>query len=96
MAQLMEKVLDPVKRPFRIHWISPQSWQEEVIGFDHFEDGCRRACEIRQNDIERFSNQRQAVSRRGSGQSKLEKNNPMAFKDQWTAVHQGAVEIEND
>ena len=92
----MEKVIDSVEGLLRKDWIGPQCWQEKVVGFDHIEDRSGRPCELGQNDIERFSDQRQAVSWRGSRQSKFGKDDPMAFKDQWTAVHQGAVEIEDD
>ena len=95
-AQLVEEVVNSVERPFRKKWIGPQSWQEQVVGFDHLENGGGRACEIPQNDVERFSNQPEAAIGQWSGQLELGKNNPMAFKDQWTAVHQSAVEIEND
>jgi hypothetical protein len=36
------------------------------------------------------------MSRQGGRQSELGKNNPMAFEDQWTAVDESAVEIEDD
>ena len=62
-AQLLKKVVDPVERPFGKSRIGPQPWQETVIGFDHLENGGGRAGELSQNDIERFSNQRQTVGR---------------------------------
>jgi hypothetical protein len=92
----MEEGVDPIERPFGKHGIGPECRQEEVICLDHLENGGGRAGQLRQNDIERFSNQRQAVSRRGSGQSKFGKNDPMALEDQWTAVNKRAVEIEDD
>jgi hypothetical protein len=56
-AQLVEEGINSVEWPFRKEGVGPQSWQEKVVGFDHFEDGGGRPCEIHQNDIERFSNQ---------------------------------------
>jgi hypothetical protein len=36
------------------------------------------------------------MSGQGSRQSEVGKNNPMAFEDQWTAVDESTVEIEDD
>jgi hypothetical protein len=92
----MEKVADSVERPFGKSRISSESGQQEIIGFDHLEDRGSRASEVRQNNIERFSNQGQAVSWQRGGQLKLGKYESMALEDQRATVHQRTIKIEND
>ena len=43
-----------------------------------------------------FPTKPEAVSRQRGGQWNSEKNDPMAFKDQWAAVNERAVKIEDD
>ena len=92
----MEKVAGPVERDFGKGRISPEPRQQEIIGPDHIEYRGVRAGEFSEKDVERFSDQRQAVSWRGRGHAKFGKHDPMALEDQRAAVHQRAVKIEND
>jgi hypothetical protein len=66
-----KKVGYSVERSFGERRIGPQLWKQKVVGSYHIADRRRRAGQLRQDEIERFADQREAVGRRGKRKAKF-------------------------
>jgi hypothetical protein len=94
-CQRSQQISRAVKRHFRVDVIGTQQRKPPLIGRDHFLDRRIRAGQSRKNELQRYSNQRQAFVLGRPSEPEFIEDNAVRFDDQFPAIDESPVEVED-